>query len=699
MTEKLSTDRPDEVGAGREPAGRALLDWVRDPDAERLCLVTGRAGAGKSHLLAWLLGTVRLDAMVPGEGLRLAEAVWGLSGQLCYDGWSVADLLRGAARDERPLCVVVADAHKLDTGGRAPGTLLLTEVLAPLLQLPWVRVLAEFRDPADSPFTLPARVVDLDDPAMTDETEYARWYGQLAAGAPSVPVGEVFPHPVLGQLAAALPDGLPEGGDIPAVWWENLSEPVREALRTLAVARGWMGVATWRLLHARLHPQEPRAAEAVDEAAARLTRRVTDYRLPLPRLLSLARREDGPDERIPDPRRVFEILLGLVPRDRGGRPDWQRAPRYVLDHILAHAPEPRAAGELISDPGFLVHADAGAISRALEDPRVPTPPSLRAAWYPAAPILYGEAYDAPRTEGARAAVLHATALANAPRLAGLLEPAARAGGFVTRWSLPRRVVPVPGGPATRPAWPGAVTALAGGAGGTVVAADPLGQLRTLSTADGAVTGRTVNTPVTGAAGLARLADDAFVLLDATGSALTVGPADPATWAVAAGRAEDSEAVCLGGDPDGRAVAVGHADGTVRLYDAAGRESAAARVSRVPLTAVGVLRPRDEADVALVAGADGHLTVWAPPKPPLDQAFWMEGSPATAISLAETPVGAVYAVAWTHRVITVGRLEYGSARKLHVPHDVAAVTLAPDGTLVAAGYDGITCWECDLEALP
>jgi hypothetical protein len=702
VTDRLSLERWPELGAGRSPAGQALLDWAADPDAERLCLVGGAAGAGKSHLLAWFAsGPVRVHAMVPGEGLRLAEAVWTLSGQLTYGGGSVVDLLRSVARDERPLLIAVADVHRLDDSGRAPGTMLVTDVLEPLLDLPWVRVLAEVRAPASSPFTRPARVVDLDDPALTDEAGYTDWYRGPAGGTPAVPAGRAYPNPVLGRLAASLPTPLADDADICAAWWASLGAPVRGAMRTLALARGWMGIATWRLLHARLHPDDPGAAAAVDAAAARLTPERVEHRLPLPRLVALARRPDGSGELLPDPRKVFEILLDLVPRDRGGRPDWEHAPSYVLHHVLAHAPEPRAVGRLISDPGFLVHADAGAVTRALEDPKVPAPPSLRAAWYPAAPILYGDTFDAPRTEGQRAAVLHTTALANAPRLAELLAPAARHGGFLARWSLPRRSLPVLDGSAPKAHWPGAVAALAEGPDGTLLAADPLGQLRTLGTADGAVLGRTVNTAVTGCSGLVRLADDAFVLRDPSGALRPVGPVGPALReALARHNTPDgrARALCLGGDPAGRSLVVADATGTAYLYDADGGEPAGERVCEVPPTAAGALRLRNGADVVLVGSADCHLTIWAPPKPPLDSPYLTGGSPATAIGLAETRVGVVYAVAWRHHVISVGRLETGSSRNVHVPHDVAALTLAADGTLVAAGYDGITCWQCDLDAL-
>ncbi|MCZ0987667.1 hypothetical protein O1M54_21845 [Streptomyces diastatochromogenes] len=51
MTE-LQWSRP---AAGREPAAAALLAWLADADAPRLCVVTGSAGSGKSALLAWLI--------------------------------------------------------------------------------------------------------------------------------------------------------------------------------------------------------------------------------------------------------------------------------------------------------------------------------------------------------------------------------------------------------------------------------------------------------------------------------------------------------------------------------------------------------------------------------------------------------------------------------------------------------------------
>lgn len=40
--------------AGREPAGVAILEWLRDPHAPRVCVVSGDERCGKSLFLAWL---------------------------------------------------------------------------------------------------------------------------------------------------------------------------------------------------------------------------------------------------------------------------------------------------------------------------------------------------------------------------------------------------------------------------------------------------------------------------------------------------------------------------------------------------------------------------------------------------------------------------------------------------------------------
>lgn len=84
MTE-LQWSRP---AAGREPAAAALLAWLADAEAPRLCVVTGSAGSGKSGLLAWLIahGTRegvqrerRVHGFVPLAGQTALTAAWTLA--------------------------------------------------------------------------------------------------------------------------------------------------------------------------------------------------------------------------------------------------------------------------------------------------------------------------------------------------------------------------------------------------------------------------------------------------------------------------------------------------------------------------------------------------------------------------------------------------------------------------------------------
>ena len=159
MSNPLSLGDWPPLDAGRGPAGQALLDWVADPGAPRLCLVTGSEGAGKSHLLAWFTSraaehpAARVHALLPAAGLGLGPAVWELSHQLGWGTRSLTELLDHAALDDRPLLIAVPDLHLVSTTGRRSGARLVPDLLQPLLRLPWVRVLAEVRAPSDSGFT------------------------------------------------------------------------------------------------------------------------------------------------------------------------------------------------------------------------------------------------------------------------------------------------------------------------------------------------------------------------------------------------------------------------------------------------------------------------------------------------------------------------------------------------------------------
>ncbi|MET9935001.1 hypothetical protein ABZ054_29960, partial [Streptomyces sp. NPDC006324] len=110
---------------GTEPGAAALLGWLTDPDAHRLCLVTGAPGRGKTALLGWLA------AHGPRSGRtrrRPARVLVPLAGQCALGAaWTVADRLGVVAGTPGDLVDALATSEARPTG-RA--VLLLTDLHA-----------------------------------------------------------------------------------------------------------------------------------------------------------------------------------------------------------------------------------------------------------------------------------------------------------------------------------------------------------------------------------------------------------------------------------------------------------------------------------------------------------------------------------------------------------------------------------------
>ncbi|MFJ4340800.1 hypothetical protein [Streptomyces sp. NPDC088915] len=168
---------------GTEPGAAALLGWLTDPDAPRLCLVTGAPGSGKTALLGWLA------AHGPRSGRtrrRPARVLVPLAGQCALGAaWTVADRLGVVAGTPGDLVDALATSEASPTG-RA--VLLLTDLHAAaepdalarlvteLAGVGRVRLVVEARD--DTPALAALRagrrvtVVDLDgDPGPLDPAE------------------------------------------------------------------------------------------------------------------------------------------------------------------------------------------------------------------------------------------------------------------------------------------------------------------------------------------------------------------------------------------------------------------------------------------------------------------------------------------------------------------------------------------------
>ncbi|MFV0135873.1 hypothetical protein ACLGIH_22105 [Streptomyces sp. HMX87] len=263
--------------AGREPAGAALLGWLADPAAPRLCLVTGRERCGKSQLLAWLVahgtrpGTAperRVHGFVPLAGQGVRTAVWALADQLGVAARAPGELLAELSADRRRTVLVLPDLHA------ATDPYALTDLIRELAGLEHLRVVVEARtghDAVPALKTLAPAEMDLDDPRWTDPARAEAWragHPTRQTPVPPVPVETESPDlddPV--AICAADPDRVtaayeadadPRGG-LRSAWLragQSLLRAQRPADRALV------------LLAALGDGADPRLAPALEELAA-----------------------------------------------------------------------------------------------------------------------------------------------------------------------------------------------------------------------------------------------------------------------------------------------------------------------------------------------------------------------------------------------------------------------------------------------
>ncbi|WP_371498238.1 hypothetical protein OG871_19470 [Kitasatospora sp. NBC_00374] len=213
--------------AGRRPAGLALLGWLGDGRAPRLCQVTGAAGAGKSHLLAWLAeaGT-GVDAVLPAAEATVQSAAWLLGRRLDLLVRTPEELFTALTEDDRPLVICVPEL-----GRAADPAALVAELLDPLLRLERIRLVVEGAPETVGAFTAvdgPA-VLDLDLPQWTDPDRFAAW----CAGAGADPAGYPSPGAALGHPAEPAAQSLDELARLLPAQPDGSVDPLAAAPRLL----------------------------------------------------------------------------------------------------------------------------------------------------------------------------------------------------------------------------------------------------------------------------------------------------------------------------------------------------------------------------------------------------------------------------------------------------------------------------------
>jgi hypothetical protein len=659
------------LGAGRRPAGLALLRWLEDESAPRLCRVSGGPGSGKTHLLAWLAAagtdpatpaTRAVHAVLPAEGVTVRTAVWLLAEQLHVSARTPGELIAALRGDPRRTVVAVADLDRAGTSA-LPGVprRLVTELLDPLLELRQLRLVVDAADESEAARAFAAvpvpAVMDLDDPRWTDPQDFARWSG----GAPGYP-----------QPRRAL-----RRGRDAAAWWSAVPDPARPALRTLALASRALTADEWALL--------PRSGgrDAVDTATAVLPPETPGrWRLYRDELTAIGLGRSPHEPR--DLAAAVAALAAAVPRAPGpsGRsaPDFAAADGAGLALLLDYAVRAGSSQELLNDPGFLVHADPVTVTTAWEASPPHPGSALAEAWAEAGPALV-----VARTATERAAILRARLLGRDEDMASLLRQPAVAAPWLAhgaRWE------PYPAVAATMGHGPFA---------GQVVLADATGSVRTVDAADGAPVARVALSDPRPLRGLACSTEGRLLLLDAWGAVHAVDgrpvplPAAPALQAGEPPALATALATVLATSGTEAALAVGDAQGHVRVLG----DSAELHTGPVAALAATTL-PGGHSPLLVSGGADGRIRLWAPgsePSAPLDE----RPSPVTAVGLAATPLGVIAATAWADGLIRMRRLDatdtvvdlrLGTAvRALVVDGSGAVLFVLPDGmvrvTLTAA----------------
>ncbi|WP_240468163.1 ATP-binding protein [Streptomyces dangxiongensis] len=197
----MAEEKWGRPAAGREPAAAALLAWLADADAPRLCLVTGSAGCGKSTLLAWLVGhgtrpgvraERRVHGFVPLAGESVLTATWTLAQQLLVSARTPGELVSALAADKRPTVLVLPELHAADD----PAT--VAELVLRLLESRHVRLIVELRGggcPVHGLLAGRAAVMDLDEARWTDPERYALWAAAGGSAARPADAGTGTPLP------------------------------------------------------------------------------------------------------------------------------------------------------------------------------------------------------------------------------------------------------------------------------------------------------------------------------------------------------------------------------------------------------------------------------------------------------------------------------------------------------------------------
>ncbi|WP_035841500.1 WD40 repeat domain-containing protein [Kitasatospora azatica] len=617
--------------AGRRPAGSALLGWLDDPHAPRLCLVTGVSGSGRSHLLRWLATACpptaprpnrRVHVVLDAAGLSLRGATWQLGRAFARATRTPAALLAELARLPEPPVIAVTDLQRAaDVAGIA------NDLLGRLLTLPRLRLLVEG---VAVPGVPEPAVLDLDDPQWTDPQRFAAWCATLGARPE-----EVYPSPGLALLAARTTGAAP-GADVCQAWWEAVPEELRPAVHALAAADRPLTQRQWAAL--------PGAGDedTVRRAAALLPAQPGEsgWRLCPERLGALVA-ASGP---VPGPAELAAALTRQLPQAPDGALDFATADPELVQLLAEFTLSAGSSSDLLTNSRLLLRATPATIGRVLDE----APAEVLATLTGRAWDLAGPAITAVPDPGSRANVLRLHLLAE--------QPAPQAD---TPWQLVwARWSPLLG-----------MTLGQGPYEDRLLVLEPDGRLRELDRADG----REVDLPrflpeVSGAAApdcvtCTRGGD--LVLLGPAGAFRLVPPpsvgsyrhpAQVATWiAKTFGATLTVLAPPYGESTPG--LASGDTAGYLHWFRTDGSDLPSPEpLHQGPVSALAIASVAANEDLLLASGGlDGQVRIWARGRQPLATPADARATPVSAIAMADTPHGPLLVAAWADGFVRLRRL--------------------------------------------
>ncbi|MEW2404771.1 caspase family protein [Streptomyces griseoviridis] len=465
---------------------------TRRPDLTELSELTGLADPRD---LDWLLGVFhekgRIHAAIHARHKLLSEVVAAVADAAGLPGGTGReDLLHALAERSEPLVLVIDALDEADTasgdgrGGEAER--IASALLAPLAEIPCVRLLVGTRPRVVGALGRRFTTLDLDDPqwgSSQDVADYAHKLlrapdglgstGAYEGVADSRQVAEAIAahaegnNYLVARLIARALAHRPEPLDTKTPGWrQQIPHPTDSPSLTAGPAFRWA-------LRDQLHEDADRArslllplalAQGAGLPSATVWPAVASELTGVPvtaddiRWVMRAAGAHIVEELDADGRSVYRLyhesfadelradaapgaltavtraLLSLVPTDApAGLRDWSGADPYVLAHLATHAAGCGLLDDLVCDPGFLVHADPTALQRGLPVVRSTPARAARAVYEQVGPELSRE--PDPR---ARLAQLRLSALQSGDH--ELAEAVGPRGGerlpWDTEWTVP-----------------------------------------------------------------------------------------------------------------------------------------------------------------------------------------------------------------------------------------------------------------------